>query len=215
AGLSNVNIANPVANPAATTTYTITVTDSKGCTRTQSITVNVLPLSSAVCSGSGNNVKFAVCHMPPGNPSNPQNICIAANALSAHLTTGSNGHNNCYLGPCDQLCFSTTAGSSSFTVIGNGQNSSAPETPNTLDRSFNAVAYPNPSSGDFNVLISSGGIEPVSIRIIDITGQVVKVKITMIKGSMFKVGDELKIGTYFAEVSDGIHKQIIKLIKIR
>jgi len=30
------------------------------------------------------------------------------NALNAHLTSGSNGHNNCYLGPCQERCFSTT-----------------------------------------------------------------------------------------------------------
>ena len=38
-GLSNPNIANPVAIPAGTQTYTVLVTDATGCTNTDSVTV--------------------------------------------------------------------------------------------------------------------------------------------------------------------------------
>jgi len=37
-GLNNASIANPVASPAATTTYTCTVTDNNGCTAAASTT---------------------------------------------------------------------------------------------------------------------------------------------------------------------------------
>jgi len=50
AGLSNTSIANPTANPATTTTYTVTVTDiPSGCSSTSSvtITVNAVNLSPA------------------------------------------------------------------------------------------------------------------------------------------------------------------------
>jgi len=41
AGLNNPNISNPIANPAATTNYSVTVTDNNGCTDTDAMTVTV------------------------------------------------------------------------------------------------------------------------------------------------------------------------------
>ena len=40
-GLDNASIANPTASPAVNTTYTVTVTDSKGCTDSDDVTVTV------------------------------------------------------------------------------------------------------------------------------------------------------------------------------
>jgi len=42
-GLSNPNIANPVATPLDTTTYVLTITDASGCHYSDSMTVYVLP----------------------------------------------------------------------------------------------------------------------------------------------------------------------------
>ncbi|MEJ8800611.1 Ig-like domain-containing protein [Pontibacter sp. H249] len=44
--LSNPNVANPTANPDATTTYTVTVETEGGCTFTDQVTVTVLPFVS-------------------------------------------------------------------------------------------------------------------------------------------------------------------------
>jgi len=48
-GLSNTNINNPVASPVNTTTYTVTATNSFGCTATDNLTVDVLatPVANA------------------------------------------------------------------------------------------------------------------------------------------------------------------------
>jgi PKD repeat protein len=51
AGLSNPNIANPIASPSSTTTYTVTVT-SGNCTATDFVTVNV----GTLVANAGNDV---------------------------------------------------------------------------------------------------------------------------------------------------------------
>lgn len=212
-GLNNPNIANPVASPTVTTTYVLTVTDSKGCTRSLSITINVLPLSAAVCAQNGNSVKFNVCHIPPGNPSNANNICISSNALPAHLNPGTNGHNNCTLGPCgQQLCFSTSPTTQAIV--------SAPAKVNEVMMAdaadgFKVIAYPNPSAGDFRIQVNSNSDEPITIRILDITGVTRSVSLKNATTNIIKVGANLPSGTYTAEVIQGTKRQMIKLVKLK
>ncbi|MDX2002113.1 MAG: PKD domain-containing protein [Chitinophagales bacterium] len=57
-GLSNANIANPVASPTVTTVYTVQVTDANGCSNNASVRVTVNPLpvptisaDTAFCAG--------------------------------------------------------------------------------------------------------------------------------------------------------------------
>lgn len=40
--------------------------------------------------------KVLVCHLPPGNPENVQEICISENAVAAHIAHG------CRVGVCDR-----------------------------------------------------------------------------------------------------------------
>jgi gliding motility-associated-like protein len=56
-GLNNPSISNPVATPATTTTYTVSVTDNNNCTDTKNIiiTVNNLPVTDA-----GNNASICI-----------------------------------------------------------------------------------------------------------------------------------------------------------
>ncbi|GAB2539043.1 hypothetical protein GCM10027189_22160 [Rufibacter soli] len=53
-GLSNPNIANPIATPAVTTTYTVTVSNSPDCEDTDEITITVLPRIKIVNTFSPN-----------------------------------------------------------------------------------------------------------------------------------------------------------------
>ncbi|MBX7183414.1 MAG: right-handed parallel beta-helix repeat-containing protein, partial [Bacteroidia bacterium] len=49
-GLSSATVSNPTASPASTTTYTVSVTDARGCTASDAVvvvTVNALPVADA------------------------------------------------------------------------------------------------------------------------------------------------------------------------
>lgn len=89
AGLSDPNVADPIADPGETTTYTVTVADAFGCEDTDEVVVEVMD----VRCGKKNN-KVLVCHVPPGNPGNAHTICVSYNAVAAHLAHGD------YLGEC-------------------------------------------------------------------------------------------------------------------
>ena len=62
--------------------------DLISCTDSYFLTIDV-PV--VIC---GNGKKIIVCHIPPGNPDNPQTICVSPAALPAHLA-----HGSC-VGPC-------------------------------------------------------------------------------------------------------------------
>jgi len=76
--------------PAATTTYTVTVTDDRGCSATSTVTVNVQDVS---CGNNPNNPKVIVCH-------NGHTICISPNAVASHL----GNHSGDMLGDCSNGC---------------------------------------------------------------------------------------------------------------
>lgn len=73
AGLSATNTSATIASPTITTTYTVTVTDSKGCLGTDNIIVNVLAKPSvnvgsdiSVCAGSSATLNTSVSSgIPP------------------------------------------------------------------------------------------------------------------------------------------------------
>ena len=57
-GLSDVNIANPVANPTITTVYTVTVTDAIGCMAVDSVTVTVDPCTGINTGGGMSGIEI-------------------------------------------------------------------------------------------------------------------------------------------------------------
>jgi hypothetical protein len=87
--------------PTANATYSVTASDNSGPLGIFNYTVKVV---SVACGGNNGNVR--ICHIPPGNPNNQQEICVSWNNAGGHLPAyrpaGASGHDTgCQLGRCN------------------------------------------------------------------------------------------------------------------
>ncbi len=79
--------------------------------------------------------------------------------------------------------------------------------------SLKVTATPNPATSYFKLRTSSGNANTLSIKVTDATGRVVETKLNVAANGTIRIGDKLPAGIYFAEVTQGNQKQIIKLLK--
>lgn len=143
-----------------TTIYTVTVTDGNGFSSIADVIVNVIDAS---CGNNGK--KVIVCHVPPGNPSNVQEICIAKQAVGAHIDPNY-GHSGCHVGPCNLVDPCNPFGSKS---AAENNNSNIQEVPMITS------IYPNPNRGQFTISLSKNvNLTNTEIEIYDLLGKLVK-----------------------------------------
>ncbi len=105
--LSDPSIANPVASPTATTTYTVLVTDANGCSRsdTARVQINALPNVSAgpdvaICAGGSAQLQGSggiIYSWSPATGLNNPNIAnpVASPAVSTQYTLTASDGNGC------------------------------------------------------------------------------------------------------------------------
>ncbi|NTV84692.1 MAG: T9SS type A sorting domain-containing protein, partial [Bacteroidales bacterium] len=198
AGLSCSDCAAPVFTPAAegNYTFTLTVTNEFGCSSTCSITICALDIRVPGTNGK----KVYLCHVPPGNPNNPQTLSISVNAVPAHIP----GHEGDHLGKCDQSCDNLK---SSIAETG--------ELITTHDGEFSAIIYPNPFTSDFKISVESESAEPVSLKIFDLTGKVMLEIKEIVPEQEITAGNELRAGIYIMRIQQGDQVQNIRIIKQR
>ena len=195
----NATAANAVSylwTPGGQTTASITVTqpgtycvtgyDASGCPSDvpACTTVNT---ADVICGQHGQ--KVILCHVPPGNPGNPQTLCIAPSAVPAHLAN----HPGDCLGSCD-LYYRLSGGGAPVEIL-----------------DFLAEAYPNPFNNGFTVHVISSEETPVSVIIHDVTGRVVETYNNVNEHSL--IGSSLAPGMYSAEVTQGENRQMINILK--
>ncbi|GAL86519.1 hypothetical protein MYP_3749 [Sporocytophaga myxococcoides] len=95
-GLNQDNTANPAASPIGSTIYTMTVTDSKGCSNSKSVTVTVNGVPVGIFNGYASSINlypnptssrlFITSDLIPGKELklevfNPQGISVYENLL--------------------------------------------------------------------------------------------------------------------------------------
>ena len=77
-----------------------------------------------------------------------------------------------------------------------------------------ATASPNPTSSSFNLVIKGNRKSYVSVKVIDISGQVVERYEKIPSNQLIKVGQRLAAGLYFVEVIQDDQKKMIRVIKV-
>jgi hypothetical protein len=80
---------------------------------------------------------------------------------------------------------------------------------------LSVMAYPNPSATDFGIQVYSKSSEPIVVRISDVNGVLKETRQVFAKTSFIKMGAGLPTGIYFAEVTQGTNKQVLKLVKLQ
>jgi hypothetical protein len=167
-------------------TYSVTVFDAIGCSSLQT-QQSQIEISSVDIRCGQNFKKVVLCHVPEGNPGNPQTICISSFGIPAHLAL----HEYDCLGPCS-LYYSNR---SDFTAKENSI----------------VYAYPNPFNHGFNLTIITASSNAVTVNIHDMLGQVVETYSNVTEETL--MGTKLTAGIYFAEVVQDGNKQMIQIVK--
>jgi hypothetical protein len=175
--------------PTQSTLYTVTVTDASGCKNATSKWVEVVDVRC------GNNMnKVMVCKDPPGNSGNRHTICVDANAVPSHLASGSS------LGDCLQ----------------EGETSSRSIQPISEEKGplgFSLSASPNPSNQSFDIVVKTDDKEGrIELVVFNAVGQEVERKVAL-PNQPLRLGSTYRAGMYVIQVTQGLKKGQIKIIK--
>jgi hypothetical protein len=74
-------------------------------------------------------------------------------------------------------------------------------------------ALPNPSADYFNIVISSNDANPVTVRVLDISGRIVEIHEKITSTGILRLGNSWRGGTYFVEVIQGNQRKVVKIVK--
>jgi trimeric autotransporter adhesin len=173
-------------SPIVNTTYTVTVTDQKGCTGTATKQIKVMDIR-----GGKKLDKVIVCHMQSGTPNT---LTVNPNEVPIHLSHGD------MLGACG--------------VISGAITKSSSEKEATAASKLAIVAMPNPSAKSFSLNVIGNGNSQLILRVMDISGRIIEVR-NVSSGQTIKIGENYRTGMYFAEVLQGKERKIVKLVKIQ
>ncbi len=193
--LSCTTCQSPVFTPTAAGTYvyTVTVTNSNGCSTTATKTMCVIDARDA-----SNSNKVILCHVPPGNPSNPQTLSIAISAVPSHLTN----HAGDRLGSCASSC--GTSAKEGMPIAAEVVN----------ENNFSMLVYPNPTTSDIKIDIESELSNVADIVIYDITGRVVEMQKSQSTSTSITAGSNLPAGVYILEVRQNEISRKVKITKL-
>jgi hypothetical protein len=191
--LSCTNCEDPVFAPTAAGnyTFTLTATNSNGCSTTCDITFCVQDIRVP-----GQNHKVYICHYPQGNPGNAQTLSVSVNAVPSHFGP----HVGDKLGKCDdEGCGTANKNSNMAAMTGNG----------IIDA---IKVYPNPITGVFTVELpyGMGGKEAI---LMDMSGRTIQRQSFEGENKLnFDLSSQSK-GVYMVEIINGAEVHRTRVVK--
>jgi len=191
-GLSDPTIANPTFSPKIKKTgctvydFTLTVTDTNGCTTNESISVKAVNVGFVKTIGKRKKNKkvhkVLICHK------GRKTIGVNYRSIPAHLA-----HGDC-LGSCNSNCGTT-----------NNQTETT-----TYEGDF--LIYPNPSIGTFNINFNSNN-RGIKLLLYTKSGKIIKQKIIKSNTKSVKIGNpKLSAGIYILKIISADKTTINKLV---
>ncbi|MBI3136855.1 MAG: T9SS type A sorting domain-containing protein [Bacteroidetes bacterium] len=198
--LSDFVVADPWAEPTATTTYYLTATDANGCSNTDDVTVTVNPLPTPPVITLDS--VFIFSSYPTGNQwyVNGNPILGETNDTVNYATVGQNGGYT-VLYTDSNGCSSFSDGSNIIVIFDVG----IAETNEMMLR-----IYPNPTQGMLTIELEEGIDQ---LLIVSIDGTVAQVETNLVSGINTLDLNHLSSGTYALQFVKGdqvISKRIIK-----
>ena len=210
--LSSATAAAPVFTPTTpgNYTFTVTVTNNFGCTSTCSITICVKDIRVPGTGLKGSPAKVYICHVPPGNPNNPQTLEISVNAVGTHIGQHSGDRlGTCAMTPCAEPAPITVANALTSKAVVEGESKAG------TDEELKVTVMPNPSATHFTLKLESKYDAPVNMRVVDVLGRVVDNRVKLGSNATVQVGHNYQSGTYFAEFIQGNRRKVVQLLKVK
>jgi hypothetical protein len=187
--LSNSAVANPIAGPVSTTTYTVWVTSAAGCSSVDSVTVTVVPnpavpsltySNGVLCSSAATTYQWYIIPNTPISGATSQCYTPTADTTYYVIVTNSTG---------------CTTASAQITVNDVGISE--------YDAVFGSSLYPNPSNGQFTLELNLGAAQNIRVNVLNITGEVVFTEeLVQASGNVKKEFDlkDLRSGMYLVQL---------------
>lgn len=161
-------------------------------------------------SGSTKTLSTPAVNLSVANIAKKLQLALQAEGTSlAPLTEADNFELPASAVACESICPSA-ANNNIPTTAAAGANRSK-ETIYT--GKLTITASPNPSWNYFTLSTQSNSGERLQLRVLDALGRVIETRNEIVANSTFNIGHNFQTGIYFLEVTQGIRRQVLKLIR--
>ena len=126
------------------------------------------------------------------------------------------------LGAADNLDATTALGGGSIVIHEVKKGSASREAivtsqpqPVQLFLAFNVKVLNNPTTTSFKLKLESNDInKEITVKVVDESGRRMEVKENLLAGQVVEIGTQYRSGIYFAEVTQGMERKVVRLVKV-